>query len=543
MFARAEARTASEERSAVKDVAARAVWPLLHSAAIVLAAALFLFPFTRLLRRVGDEGIIVYGAQRVSQGAVPYRDFLEMLGPASFYWLGSFFKVFGDSWQVARGHLLLTGVAIGLFTWLIARRTVGGVAALPPFLFALILDLPLWPASSHHWDSNLFALLAVFCYLHREGRHGRLWLIATGFLCGVTACFMPQKGIYLAAALIAVLFLEKGRVSNRRNALHSAGWLTASFAALGCMVILAFQAAGALPQFIYANLTWPLTSYSRINDVPYGFCLLSTAWGPRVSVLRYLPSVFSLPLALLGVAPFLFIAILPLLAAILTAVYLRGPKTRQVLRSGPSLTLLLAGMALWMSEIHRRDVFHLVYGSPLLLLAVYALAGRSRARAVVSAVLVGGLAMTAAGRLAACRAGARTETRRGPVLTPARDEALEFLNKDVARGEYVFVYPYYPLYYYLADVRNPIPFGAIVSNINTSADFDEATRDLQAKRVPYVLWDTVVGGANLRRWFPRDGPPSAGELNLQRYLGAAYEEIATKNGFRVLRRKPSYTEH
>ena len=39
----------------------------------------------RILWRIGDEGTLVYGAQLVAQGALPYRDFFEVMGPGSFF--------------------------------------------------------------------------------------------------------------------------------------------------------------------------------------------------------------------------------------------------------------------------------------------------------------------------------------------------------------------------------------------------------------------------------------------------------------------------
>lgn len=78
---------------------------------LFFVSALYLYPFVRVIWRIGDEGTLVYGAQRVASGALPYRDFFEVMGPASFYWLGFFFKLFGAQWLVARGVLLLTGVA------------------------------------------------------------------------------------------------------------------------------------------------------------------------------------------------------------------------------------------------------------------------------------------------------------------------------------------------------------------------------------------------------------------------------------------------
>ena len=42
-----------------------------------------------------DEGVIVYGATRVLQGQVPYRDFWTMYSPGQFYILAAAFKLFG----------------------------------------------------------------------------------------------------------------------------------------------------------------------------------------------------------------------------------------------------------------------------------------------------------------------------------------------------------------------------------------------------------------------------------------------------------------
>ena len=69
----------------------------LRYALVGLGSAAYLYPFLRVLWRVGDEGTLVYGAQRVAEGAVPYRDFFEVMGPGTFYWLGLFFKLFGTT--------------------------------------------------------------------------------------------------------------------------------------------------------------------------------------------------------------------------------------------------------------------------------------------------------------------------------------------------------------------------------------------------------------------------------------------------------------
>ena len=44
------------------------------------APALYFFFFLRSLWRIGNEGSIVYGAQRIAEGGLPCRDFFEVMG-------------------------------------------------------------------------------------------------------------------------------------------------------------------------------------------------------------------------------------------------------------------------------------------------------------------------------------------------------------------------------------------------------------------------------------------------------------------------------
>ena len=48
-----------------------------------------------LLPGDGDEGLLVSGAVRIVHGQVFARDFFEVVGPGTFYWLALFFKLFG----------------------------------------------------------------------------------------------------------------------------------------------------------------------------------------------------------------------------------------------------------------------------------------------------------------------------------------------------------------------------------------------------------------------------------------------------------------
>ena len=60
-----------------------------------LCAGLYMIPFMRLLLQAPDEGLLAYGAVRVTQGQVFARDFFEIVGPGHIL-LGG--PVFQDLW-------------------------------------------------------------------------------------------------------------------------------------------------------------------------------------------------------------------------------------------------------------------------------------------------------------------------------------------------------------------------------------------------------------------------------------------------------------
>jgi hypothetical protein len=123
------------------------------------------------------------------------------------------------------------------------------------------------------------------------------------------------------------------------------------------------------------------------------------------------------------------------------------------------------------------------------------------------------------------------------VYTFAQDDALEFLDNKVQVGQDVFVYPYYPMYYFLSGTENPTRYHILMYHINTDAQFREVVTTLEQKIVRYVLWDTLVDGPNLKQWFPAYKQPAQEKLIMEPYLMEHYNMLAVKNGFRLLQRK------
>ena len=503
----------------------------------------YLFLFVRVLWRIGDEGALVYNAQLVIQGALPSRDFSEIMGPASFYWLGLFFKLFGTNIVVARAVLLLTGSLTTMLLYWMTQRVYKGPFAVLPSIFYLVIGIPLWPGTNHHWDSNLFALLAVSTFFLWQDR-GRWWFLAiAGVLAGLTSCFMQQKGLCIFLALVLVVWINGFRAGQTKlKILSLLGTLLSGYAGVGCLTLLFFYLSGGLYNLIYNNLIVPISGFININDVPYGFGLIKFLFSTYLKNFQnIMPSPLYQAAATIMLVPLLVIFFLPLLLLGITGVACFQKSTRMTFFSATMLPYWATGSALWISELHRKDITHLIYGSPLLLILLFVTCDycfrnkrilRSTGIAIITVSIIFFGSYNA---LVAASANQKIISRRGVLYGFKEDRALKFLIDNTTPGDYAYVHPYYPMYYFLADVRNPTRYSTVY--YCSDAQAKEVIENLKSKRVKYVLSDKVISIANLQTWFPKYEHPTDGDLRLEQYLKDHYEVIGAENGFDILQRR------
>ena len=157
----------------------RARWAI-RGLLLALVAVIYLYLFVRVLWRVGDEGILVYGAQLVTEGAIPYRDFFEHHTPWTYFGLAPFFRWFAvdQSFDSAKHFLIfarglslvltaLSAVLVFLIGRLGANRTVGLLAALsakrhgPPGTRVTLVDSWLIGRTGHTAFSNAWTIVAL----------------------------------------------------------------------------------------------------------------------------------------------------------------------------------------------------------------------------------------------------------------------------------------------------------------------------------------------------------------------------------------------
>src|SRR5438067_3702871 len=174
--------------------------------AALFAGAALISGFT-MLRGVDpfDEGLVVQAAHRVSQGQVPYRDFLWSYGPAQPYLLAGLFKLFGPSllqWRILR---VLADAGTSLVVYALVRPRAGTRWALAAWL-AVACQMA-QPRSANPFPFALLAALGAVLVAAGGRPIGRRVAIAAA-LTAVAASFRLDFALYGFAAVVGMLAVE-----------------------------------------------------------------------------------------------------------------------------------------------------------------------------------------------------------------------------------------------------------------------------------------------------------------------------------------------
>src|SRR5262245_43639633 len=118
-------------------------------------------PFMRSIFGLGDEGVLLHGAQRLLQGQRLYVDFFEFLPPGGFVIVTAWFSIAGVSIWSARLLAILTITGIACFTYLACLKASRHApsSALVAIGWA-VMSQGVWTQISHHWFTTLLSMVA-----------------------------------------------------------------------------------------------------------------------------------------------------------------------------------------------------------------------------------------------------------------------------------------------------------------------------------------------------------------------------------------------
>ena len=245
------------------------------------------------------------------------------------------------------------------------------------------------------------------------------------------------------------------------------------------------HAMGAL----LADWAWPFYHYSAVNRVPYGYQDWSDA--ARQSMFYSGPWLGRF-IALLAVSPCFVLPVLPIVAAVLLAYWMlaarRGTLAHDRAAFYAVVCCSLAGLFLSVVFV-RANIIHFVYLTPLSYLVLAWLAdGRDlrgglvyRLRPWLAGFAV--LTCTALGLsllLANRNAVWRLQTQRGTMRTTGEDHLLDYMQAHMPADSRIFVYPYFPLAYYLTGASNATRYDYLQPGLHTVEQGQEAIREIAA---------------------------------------------------------------
>ena len=218
---------------------------------LILGLAFYLYRLDAWLMH-DDEGSYCYAAWRISEGELPYRDFLTPQLPLFLYWGGLMVKLFGTSILALRCATVLATLLAAFFVYLVAKQLLGcNVALLGLPLFIVHKDV-YFIARFFRPEAYmlLFGAMAMYAFVLSRQQNRRWGLLFSGALFGL-AMLCKLFGALPFAGCVLFLLYEWLR-SRDRGIMTEIVVFTTGFVAIVGTIFVAFQ--WACPYFLTAVL-------------------------------------------------------------------------------------------------------------------------------------------------------------------------------------------------------------------------------------------------------------------------------------------------
>jgi len=174
-----------------------------------------------------EWGLYLPGIDAVSQGQVPYRDFLHLRGPFELYAPALFMKTFGFRADVLAGYFYFGTVLTVLASVLIAFELIGQRFLLYSFVLIVVTRTFPWVVFTF-WGGMRYAwgLLALWTLVKFFKSDRRGWLAAAGCLAAISAWTSVEIGASVVIAFLVVATMS--RQVRSKSWLFFAGFLSIS---------------------------------------------------------------------------------------------------------------------------------------------------------------------------------------------------------------------------------------------------------------------------------------------------------------------------
>lgn len=290
-------RRANDSEVTVSALRTESVREMLVAFCVFVAAAcVFGILFNRETALSYSIGYNLYGAERILNGEVPYRDFHTLYPPATVYLNAAIFKLFGVRLYTALFGVFVFKALTTAAIYLSGRQVMPRLWAIVGAVYSVVWLRPNGPFKAVPMHYGALLLAVALYWILRFQRTGRIYcVVAAGLSLGALALFKHNIGAYAVLGFAAWLLLDRRRAmtpacsEDSKASADRAG--SARLKELGAM-FLGF-AAPILPVLAYLRAKGALGAMVRTLLFGPGEFLLSRLAGA--------PSLRGLALGLLAV--------------------------------------------------------------------------------------------------------------------------------------------------------------------------------------------------------------------------------------------------
>ena len=489
-----------------------------------LITAMLCLPFIRAIFWLGDEGVLLHGADRMLRGSTLYVDFFEFLPPGGFVLTAAWFSVTGVSLLSARSLAILIIIGIACFTFLACRQASRN-APLSGLLVIgwVMMSQGFWTEISHHWFTTLFAMVSAWAALASLEQRALRWPLIAGVASGAASMIVPTRGALAAlAALTAFLNL-------RQNRTYAIAYV------LGVMLVpvglLAYLAENhSLAAAFDDVIRFAASRYAAIQYVPFG------SFG----------SVQSLPL----------IYLFPLAAVLALLVYARD--WRAALRDRPLQLCAAFGLAGFIGCYPRPDSSHISFATPLayplLALCMCRLAPRwhPAIRSLFAAVVIVLHIPSVIFFLWIAQHALRDEvvpTPRGDVKLVKKLVVQAGVREMLARiqatppRDSFFFYPHMPMLPFLTEREHAAKYDIFQPGYTLPSQYHDACLSVMRHADWLIIDRTWIGPKAWKAVFPAMQNPQPQEtLDFERALDSGFDLVALDGTYELRRRRKDISD-
>jgi hypothetical protein len=437
-------------------------------AVVALLGGFSCLPFLRSIFWVGDEGILLQGADRLLRGEQLYHDFFEFLPPGGFLLTAGWFGLTNVSLFSARVLAAFTFIGIACVLYSIAIRvSCSTMASIVGIVAFVVTSQGGWGMQiSHHWFTTLFCVSLLLSLLIWIDTRRLSWVVLAGLAGGAATMITPSRGAL--AVMAGLLALTDGRRFNVTALTH---YLVA-VAVLPTLLIVYVASQGSLSAAFDNVVAYPAVHYSNVQSVPYGF-------GADV---QNMPLNFIFPVA-----------------AFLAMVHFFRDWC-EAIRDRTLHVCAAFALAAFVGLLVRPDTVHIAFAAPLVLpLVLYSgrrfLSGFRPIQVATITAVVFAMALPTASLLIRAYLVIQTpviETPRGAVRI-LREDAKLIIRRvaDLPVDSTVFYYPYDPILAFLTARGHPSRLDIFVPNYTTPNQFEEECRAVM-RSTDWVVVDRLV---------------------------------------------------